>query len=285
MILGQSLAPPPFHYYRNPLPSPSEKKTNVPCEKQGQLEGGKLRRSSIFQCLVSSTRSAFGTGGSVGWPERRKRKAICQWLPLPSSPDRSSSAASQELAGRRQWMATSLCFSSHCCPVVAFQLQFRNLHWMCISQKLCNECCIVTNTQLYQTCGIFHLRRQAASVLDVSLKMWLNWKALDSNLLVRVGQWQCLSVLAVIHFNWLHHHHCCRCSLERPICSFLSPPTARHNVQMSLHGRRECLLWRIWPVFDQHRTPFLLWLSRWWWWWMLSKKLAFSAALSLSRKL
>ena len=93
--------------------------------------------------------------------------------------------------------------------------------------------------------GIFHLRRQAASVLDISLKMWLNWKALDSNLLVRVGQWQCLSVLAVIHFNWLHHHHhccCCRCSLERPICSFLSPPTARHNVQMSLHGRRECLL-------------------------------------------
>lgn len=38
VILGQSLAPPPFHYYRNPLPSPSEKPT-FRVENRGSWKG------------------------------------------------------------------------------------------------------------------------------------------------------------------------------------------------------------------------------------------------------
>ena len=50
VILGQSLAPPPFHYYRNPLPSPSEK-NKCSVWKTGAVGRGKVKTKLHFPML------------------------------------------------------------------------------------------------------------------------------------------------------------------------------------------------------------------------------------------
>ena len=110
-----------------------------------------------------------------------------------------------------------------------------------------------------------------------------------------------LSVLAVIHLNWLlHHHH----ALERPICTFICTPHCNaqyvRGCRLSLHGRRECLVWRMTSIWGAehgslstklHFPATGLSLSRKWTicgrgggWSLLSKK-PFSAVLSQLRKL
>ena len=155
-------------------------------------------------------------------------------------------------------MVTRHCPSSHCIALHRMEWQSSlKIAKRCIVEQVGNECCSGANVQ-YQIYCIFHLRRQLSRACDHPYKLVFltkihsNWRALDCNVLVTVGQCRRISVFPSLSpFSAgshplqlappLHTGHWRR---DQFALFSLSPlhRTGLHNVHVSLQGWRECLL-------------------------------------------